>query len=134
MSVTHNGHEVAARLRSRAHTVPRELRNENVAIAKDLTEVSQAILFTEVYGPPADRPRSGDLLAADRWVANGMSVEHRNAMPYFRFRHRYGKPGGRAARAPKRASYWVRDAWRQQMNQTRARRRGAIRRGWRAAR
>jgi hypothetical protein len=128
--VTHNTAQIRRRFESRAAAVASELRSENAQIAKELTDASKAILEAEVYAIPSDRPRSRRLIGADKWVAVGMSVVHRNKMHYFPYRLQYGKPGGRPAKPPKRASYWVSGAYRKRAGSIRARRRAAIMRAW----
>src|SRR5688500_4840263 len=73
--ITHNTAEMRRRMLARPARVARELRRENVAIAKDLTAASQAILQADVYAipvkhSPTGRPlwtRTGQLKAEDRW-------------------------------------------------------------------
>lgn len=138
MQVQHNLRDMRRLMESRASAVARELRRENVEIAKDLTAESQRLLQADVYAVPVKtsrtgRPlwrRTGELKAADRWVAQGMAVLHRNKAAHYPHRHRYGKPGGRPASPPQRASYWVTGAVARQARSIRARRRAAIARAW----
>lgn len=138
--VTHNTREMRRKMEARAHSVPRELRRENVGIARDLTQASQALLQSDIYAIPEKTSRTGrklwvrkgTLKAGDRWIAVGMSVVHKNTAPHYLPRLRYGKPGGRTASPPQRASYWVTGAVARNAHSIRVRRRAAIQRGWRS--
>ncbi len=137
-SITSNAGEIRSRMLSRAAAVASELRRENVGIAKDLTAESQRLLQSDIYGIPEKVSRTGrklwvrkgTLKAGDRWVAVGMAVVHKNPAPHAPFRSRYGKPGGRPASPPQKASYWVRNAVLGMGRSIQVRRRAAIRRAW----
>lgn len=137
----HNTGELRRKMLTRAALVASELRLENVAIARELTEFGRVELQHDVYDIPEKTSstgrklwvRTGALKAAERWVARGMSVVHRNAAPHYVHRYRYGKPGGQKASPPQKASFWVRNTVTRNGSAIRSRRRAAIRRAWKRA-
>jgi hypothetical protein len=131
-SIIHNTAQIRRRFIDRAAAIPREIIAENKKIAEDMTEASQAELQKDVYSVPADRPRSNVLMESEKWVPTlgGLAVKHQNTAPHYKHRWKYGKPGGRPATPPKRASSWHRQAALKTRAQRAARIRAAIMRAW----
>jgi hypothetical protein len=126
----HNTAEIRRRMLARAPKVERELVRENVAIAALLTKASKQELQTDVYTPPPSSPRTGQLIQNEEWVSDGLNVRHSNPTPHFRHRWLYGKPGGRPAKPPRKASSWLKAAVLKNAKGIAKRRRAAIARGW----
>jgi hypothetical protein len=129
-SISHNTAEMRRRMLARAPRVERELIRENTQIAALLTKASKQELQTDVYTPPASSPRTGQLLQNEEWVSDGLNVRHSNPTPHYIHRWRYGKPGGRPAKPPRKASSWHRQAVLKNAKAIAKRRRAAIARGW----
>lgn len=141
VQITTNGRDLARKCRAMANNIVTEQRAAAEDIANRLTGKSQEQLLIDVYAQPIRRSptgrllwkRSNQLMREEKWVPEGVNVRHQNRAPHYIHRWRYGKPGGRKAKAPQRASSWHRVAlilqarWigqRRQMAQVRAMRAG----------
>lgn len=141
MGITHNTSEIAARMRRRGNRAEPELKRAAVQGAKELQERSVAIMTREIYDIPEKRGkdgrplwiRIGELRAFEAFFAQGVHIRHSNQAPHALSRYRYGKPGGRPARPPQRASSWYVTAIRQLFGRTTQLRREAVRRAMRDA-
>ncbi len=135
--ITSNAAALAARMGRRVARLETEQHAAATAIADRLTRATREELGTDIYrippkrSPRTGRPlwrRTGRLFAGDRWRADGVNVAHESAAPHALARWRYGKPGGRLARPPQRASSWHRAALAKNAVWMRGRRVQALRR------
>jgi hypothetical protein len=98
-----NAPQLSARMLRRARQVNVDQQAASTAIAALMTQAGKENLGDDVYRVPVrpgSRQRTGRLYAAERWVAQGVSVVHVNTAPHALARYRYGRPGGRPAHPP----------------------------------